>query len=589
MTRFLKPVTFATSILLALAVPQSVAAQTVAPSPPSQPVPEISPATKYLSQRLFQGQTLDTYLQQLHQQFRHADADMNGVVDAADIEIHAKIGAASMRNMIVMMIMRADLNGDGIVSEDELRRLLRYERRQNIPPSAAYPPVEDPIEAEVKTLMEADADHDGRITYAEAVGYSKSRPDYLRAVPTLIATAQSLMVFAPEGKSAVTLADIEPAAEALFRLVDTDGDGKLSQDEIKTYRSRPDQPEEQARRAAQARMAEREQKKREAQETRKKAEEAHAKQEAEARIACVMPKASDAAKVVLLGAYQTEALSSVTIGYQDVSVGVGNVMVEPGSEPIYLVIASYRPTIWRFYGAVERIERLVLTSMVGEPDRAGSEGKPLVGATGLPAERVTFFGKSRCIAYFTEAPSSTAAIAAGLIKRELGKDVATVAGRYSFADVSVPSSRFQTTKDSDAGKLVIIKPAGSLKIEGNTSNVIVRTGPSSLESELMRFNPGGVVEVDPKRVIASMPVERYEVLPQQAGLLQLVKSGKLAQNGHGEFLIKEKIRFPAELSGAHSVKFLLMRGVPVPDGDPGHCDVISEETGESIKFEPAKR
>jgi hypothetical protein len=31
------------------------------------------------------------------------------------------------------------------------------------------------------------------------------------------------------------------------------------------------------------------------------------------------------------------------------------------------------------------------------------------------------------------------------------------------------------------------------------------------------------------------------------------------------------------------VKFLLLRGVPEPDGDPGHSDIISEETGLSLK------
>jgi hypothetical protein len=32
------------------------------------------------------------------------------------------------------------------------------------------------------------------------------------------------------------------------------------------------------------------------------------------------------------------------------------------------------------------------------------------------------------------------------------------------------------------------------------------------------------------------------------------------------------------------VKFLLLRGTPMPDGDPGHSDVVSEETGEKLKF-----
>jgi hypothetical protein len=220
--------------------------------------------------------------------------------------------------------------------------------------------------------------------------------------------------------------------------------------------------------------------------------------------------------------------------------------------------------------------------------RSSANEKPLVGATGIAAEKITFLGQAKCINYFTETPSSQAAIAAATVKREAGKEVSVIAARYGLADVAFPSGRIETTRDSNQGQLIILKQSGSLKIQGDTSNVIVQTGPSNLANELRRFSPGGVVEIDPRRVVASLPVERYEVLPQQAGLLQLVQAGKLEEKG-GEFLIKQKIRFPAELHGAHSVKFLLLRGVPMPDGDPGHSEVISEETGEKLKLNGSGR
>ncbi|HEY0300639.1 MAG TPA: hypothetical protein VGC36_04875, partial [Rhizomicrobium sp.] len=101
--------------------------------------------------------------------------------------------------------------------------------------------------------------------------------------------------------------------------------------------------------------------------------------------------------------------------------------------------------------------------------------------------------------------------------------------------------------------------------------------------DLQRFSPGGVVAIDPAAVVSPAVAEPYEVLPQQAGLIQLVQKGAITRNRSGEYLIREKIRFPAGLAGAHSVKFLLLRDVPEPDGDPAHCEVVSEATGQPIK------
>jgi hypothetical protein len=131
--------------------------------------------------------------------------------------------------------------------------------------------------------------------------------------------------------------------------------------------------------------------------------------------------------------------------------------------------------------------------------------------------------------------------------------------------------------------MVIQKSGGSLTIEGDASNIVVQT-PSmrSLEADLRRFNPGGVMEIDASKVISLVPATPYDVLPEQASLLQLMRSGAITRNRDGEFLIQRKIRYPAGLAGAHSVKFLLLKGVPQPDGDPGHSSVISEETGQPI-------
>jgi Ca2+-binding EF-hand superfamily protein len=548
-------------------------------APPTAPP---SPADRYLATMLHSNLTLERYLDRLRRQFRQADADRNGTVDSADDALLAKMAAASLRAMLVATIFRADLDGDGIVTEDELRRLLTIQRQHISGPHVTEAQVQSQIEHELRTMMAADTDRDGRITFTEAVNSARDRPEFMRSAPSLGGVAKRMLVLAPQGKGAVTLSDIEPRAEALFRTVDTDSNGTVSADELKAYRARPGQPGAMARQAAELAMQGRDRRRTELDALR-------ARKEAEKRAACAMPKASDAAKVVLIGAYQAEAVSSVTIGSQDVAVGAGTINIEPGDEPIYLVVTSFRPTIWRLYGAVERVERLVLSATMTGPGRGMPQEKPLVGATGVPAERVSFLGQSRCIRYFTETPSSSAAAAAASVRQETGKDASTIAARYGLSEVSVPSGRIRNVERAHSNKLVIVKQAGTLTIEGDPRNVIVQTGRGELEGDLKRFNPGGVVEIDPKRVVASLPAERYQVLPQQAGLLQLVQSGALARNRSGEFLIRRKIRFPAELNGAHSVKFLLLKGVPMPDGDPGHSSVISEETGEALKLERGRR
>jgi hypothetical protein len=98
------------------------------------------------------------------------------------------------------------------------------------------------------------------------------------------------------------------------------------------------------------------------------------------------------------------------------------------------------------------------------------------------------------------------------------------------------------------------------------------------------FHPGGVVEVDAKSVVSIQPATPYSVLPEEAGLLQLLHRGDLMADGYGNmtFVINRQIRFPAELYGPHLRHFLLPPGVPMPSGDPGHSCVKSEETGKIL-------
>lgn len=556
-------------------------AQQPAAPPPAAPQVALSPGTQLLLSRLQNGQILERYLDQLRNEFLQIDADGDGKITQRDVDFHTLMEGVQLRSVALTSVMRFDLDGDGVVTEDEIRRTMRYDLRSQLAglnsAGAAIPTVgaaEKQIEDNVRSIMALDTDKDGKVVYSEAIKFTM--PGLQRGFfqGSQSARTRQVLTLDAGSKGEVALADYQAAGEALFRKIDADGDGKISPQELSGYRNQPMPPDQAmngaAQDAAQARL-------------RAQAETARKKQEAdaEARAGCDMPAASDKAKVVLLSGYETDALSSVALGSQDVVVHAGRVVVEPGNEPLYIVIASYGPTIWQFSGAVDRVERLVMSSSPAGLGTRDTRQAPLVGATGIPRDRITFFARPNCLSYFTEVPSSTSLQAVATVKAKAGREPDIIAAKYSVSSYAVPSGKIETLRDQRRQPLVIQKGQGSLSIVGDAGNVIIQSGPSRARDDMDRFSPGGVIQIDPKTVVADVAVAPYEVLPQQAGLVQLLKTGALTQNGAGEYIVRQKIRFPAGLAGAHAVTFLVIKGTPYPDGDPGHSCVFVEETGES--------
>jgi len=511
----------------------------VAPAPAwSQQSGTASAVQQILLPRIQPASVLEKYLEILRADFFNVDADSDGQITQRDIDLHTLMEGIQIRTQAITMVMRYDLDGDGFVTEDEIRRGMSYEQRSQLGLAASnkqQPPtvVAKQIDNMVRTIVALDADRDGRVSIAEAAKYGTTGRQSGQA-----ARARQFLLLDTSSRGALSLTDYQAAGETLFRQIDADADGVVSQQELNDYRTRAE------------------------------------------RAGCEMPAASEKAKVVLLSSYETEALSSVTLGSQDNVVHAGRVVVEAGTEPLYVAIASYSPTIWQFSGAVERVERLVLTSSRTGPNNGDINQRSLVGATGIPQERVSFFSKSNCLTYFSETPTSASLQTVAAVRKGAGKAPEMVAAKYSVASFTVPSGAIEALGNKGNGPLIIEKTQGTLRVVGDASNVIVQAGPSRAKDELYRFSPGGVLEIDPKMVVGSQPAARYEVLPQQAGLVQLLASGALRQNSASEYIVREKIRFPAGLYGAHSVTFLIMKGTAYPDGDPGHSCVIMEESGE---------
>jgi hypothetical protein len=266
---------------------------------------------------------------------------------------------------------------------------------------------------------------------------------------------------------------------------------------------------------------------------------------------CALPPVSADTEIVLLSAYEAHAQSSVALGLQDNESRAGTIVVAPGDRPLAIILSTYRPTIWQFRGAIRRIAWVVLTSFETAPGSGESEnGPPLAGATGVAANRVRFMPKVECLRYFDDKSSRNSTQAIELVTRELGRAPDVIAESYAVSGFGVPGGEildapFGVNKDGLAGQ-------------------------------------GTVVTINPADVVGSQTPMSYDTLPGGYGLRQLIKSGALVPLKTGEFRVTRKIRFPAYLYGAALAKFWLAKGVPVPDGDPGHSCVMSEETGKPL-------
>lgn len=305
---------------------------------------------------------------------------------------------------------------------------------------------------------------------------------------------------------------------------------------------------------------------------------------------CVLPTAGER-KLVVFSVYEGDAISTVALGNRDVETTTIEIEIEAGDEPLYVVLSAYDNMVWRFSGATSRVEKLVLlaadgavassrrTATLQDAERAAVAAaqiagrhrqssavalseRPFAGVTGIASDVITTRNPGSCFGYFSDPESIQATRAGDVIRRATGRTPDVIAAHYSVGAVKLPSGR--AARGDWPGR----SPDGF---------------DQGMWRELLRFHPGGLSKIDPDQVLSDVKVESYDVLPQQAGLAQLIGSGQIVRLSDGLRIDKPIARFPAGLNGAHSVPFLLGAGVPLPAGDPGHSCVIDEDTGQTVQ------
>jgi hypothetical protein len=471
-----------------------------------------------LLERLHAGATLEQYVAQLAAALRQADRQRDGL-DREDVALARAVEGARARAAAVSEVLAHDLDGDLIVTQAEMLRLREGEEPGRSRMAEAL-------------LERFDTDGDDRITIAEAAAGA--------APPRGGAGLDALLALDPNGDGRVTAAELGKRAERAFALVDRDGDGTLSPKEFALITER-------VREAQAARYAP----------------------------TCAMPPVPAGARLIAYSGYESDAISSVAVGGPDQETNLLDVTIEPGREPLYLVLSSYESMVWRLSGATGRVARVVVSSyhsarrapvgqvgptaaravVVPSADELG--GMSAAGVVGVPADRVTI-GSRSCPRYGSTAgdPAMRASL-----QRSLGRTPDAMFGAYSANRISLPSGAIT-------------------KAERDTAPAPAGFDPT-VWREAVRFWPGGLVHVDPATVVAKVRVAKYQVLPSQMGLAQLVGAGAAVNQGSDRFRIVRPIaRMPPSMGGSHSATLVFARGVPVPPGDPVHSCIVREDSDE---------
>ena len=176
------------------------------------------------------GSTLERHIESLRQDFLQLDADLDGKITQRDVDVHVLMESVMQRHYALHFVLRYDLDGDGTVTEDEIRRAMRYNLRWS--PKEIQKEIDDVV----RSMMGLDTDKDGKVSVTEAGKYTYPQMQRDLGFPGISARTRQALTRESSTKGKITWQEYEAAGDVLFRKVDTDRDGKISQQELDDYR-----------------------------------------------------------------------------------------------------------------------------------------------------------------------------------------------------------------------------------------------------------------------------------------------------------------------------------------------------------------
>lgn len=530
------------------------------------------------------SQTVTQMRQSLMRLFLETDVDGGGI-SQSDTELLLQLRQARTRAQNVVQWAQADLDADGKVTRAELLVYHGKQARQPLRSSGVeLLPTKEQVQQALDMLAEkslrADSDGDGTITFAEAL---KAADTEARKLLARLRRPQNHvpMTLDRDGDGAVSRQEFETTVDRLLRTFDSDGNGEFSEPEAVALKALRQELQKKEREAIQS-----------------------AQREAKERVlieACGLPKPSAKAKVLLVETRHGLALSEVAFKTDNGIVSVADVHVEQGASPIYVIVSSVNPTIWRFSGSVERVETVVASATKAHHPtvRQRHALKPRAGVVGIKADAVYVPPRPDCFDGHMSYRSQRRAQAKVPLERLLGRPADQQFKNKTISTVSLPSGIFDRSP-----------------VYRDTMKIPTSGRGAAMWREVKRHYPGGIAKIDPPSVVSRAALTSSGELPREAGLARLLDAGAIEMIGTSqvvrvngleitsgggrdnvvvpkgkkvevverpnEFLVLKKIRFPRGLTSIYPLRFQLAPGVPKPEGDPGRSCVIDQTSGKPI-------
>lgn len=474
------------------------------------------------------------------------------------------------RQHTIQNLIRHDMDFDGTVTLTEIEQSLTPSKYSNQQHRDNF----------INSIMKADANEDGVVTREEMIAYADQE---LEKKPyrnnRQSKELQELLALDPNNDKKLSAKELAEISIKAFRAFDSDNDGTLSEDEKKNIRDMNKSKQEQERLAI---------------------------------AGCMPTKAENNEKIIFISAYEGNAISTISVAGQEKETNVIPVQIDNGDEKLYIVAASFSPTIWQFKGDTDRISKLLLAGPRATDSNVGEKHKINTGATGVTADKITFQNAHACgiaNAYNKDPSKKKTALAA--LKRILGRQPDLYYSEYNVTGFHI----FRERVNTDISK----------EIEDSQKNP-----PDGFDEDLwskhIQYMPGGVIDLTGEKIVSDSPAIPYEVLPKWAGFSKLAYEGaiipannknsrdnknstviisgpgrssitinnigniKLEKNGskvsfergNRVKIVKNIPYYPSGLYGGYSAEIIIGKGIKPPKGTPGHSTVILEETGKKI-------